>query len=102
MALQHLQNSNANQTDVWFAKAGIKRTWTPLGATVLWGEAGQYHNMYNGLCGAPDEPSDQLQTSNSNTFCLTNLPTGKFNKDGTNVTQVPSSPARRSTVGASV
>ena len=48
-----LTNSNANQTDVWFAKAGIKRTWTPLGATVLWGEAGQYHNMYNGICGVP-------------------------------------------------
>jgi hypothetical protein len=74
-------NSNANTTDVWFAKAGIKRTWTPLGATVLWGEAGQYENMFNGLCGNPGS-----QNLNS-TFCITTIPTGKFNKDGTNITQ---------------
>ncbi len=54
-----VENSNANTTDVWFMKAGIKRTWTPLGATVLWGEGGQYKDMFNGLCGNPtgDEPN---------------------------------------------
>jgi hypothetical protein len=42
---------NANDTDVWFGKAGIKRTWSPLGATVLWGEGGQYRNQFGGLAG---------------------------------------------------
>jgi hypothetical protein len=37
-----LVNSAANDTNMWFMKAGIKRTWTPLGATVIWGEGGQY------------------------------------------------------------
>ncbi len=79
------RDSNANTTDVWFAKAGIKRTWTPLGATVLWGEAGQYHNMYNGLCGAPGDAKGV--SGADNTFCVVNLPTGKFFKDGEAVTQ---------------
>ena len=40
--------NNANDTDVWYVKAGIKRTWTPLGATVLFGEGGQYKNQFSG------------------------------------------------------
>jgi hypothetical protein len=45
-------NSNAmNENEVFFFKAGIKRTWNPLGATVLWGEWGQYEDQYRGLCG---------------------------------------------------
>ena len=36
-------------------KAGIKRTFSPVGATVIWGEWGQYNDMYRGLCGAPLE-----------------------------------------------
>ena len=48
---------NANDTDVWFVKAGIKRTWWPAGATVLWGEGGQYLDQFSSqagvdLCGA--------------------------------------------------
>jgi hypothetical protein len=42
---------DANETNVWFMKAGIKRTWTPLGATVLWGEGGQYHDQFAGFAG---------------------------------------------------
>ena len=30
--------SDANETDVWYVKAGIKRAWMPAGATVLFGE----------------------------------------------------------------
>jgi hypothetical protein len=37
---------SAQDNDAWFAKVGIKRTWTPLGATVLWGEGGQYRDMF--------------------------------------------------------
>jgi hypothetical protein len=80
----NFHDSNANQTDVWFVKAGIKRTWTPLGATVLWGEAGQYHNMYSGLCGTPGQAvNDGNNTFTTATFCDTSIPNGKFNKDGT-------------------
>ena len=38
---------DANETDVWFVKAGIKRTWWPAGATVIWGEGGQYMNQFS-------------------------------------------------------
>jgi hypothetical protein len=40
-----------NDTQSWFSKVGIKRTWNPLGATVLWGEAGQYKDMFGDLKG---------------------------------------------------
>ena len=41
----------ANDTNTWFVKAGIKRAWMPAGATVLFGEWGQYNDMFRGLCG---------------------------------------------------
>ena len=41
----------SNETTTWFVKAGIKRAWLPLGATVLFGEWGQYNDMFRGLCG---------------------------------------------------
>jgi hypothetical protein len=44
-------DSAANDNNAWFIKAGIKRTWLPLGATVIWGEGGQYLDMFGGLCG---------------------------------------------------
>jgi hypothetical protein len=80
------RDSNANQTDVWFTKAGIKRTWTPLGATVIWGEGGQYHNMYSGICGNPQGETNSGSV-NPSTFCASNLPTGQFDNKGRNLTQ---------------
>ena len=56
-------------------KAGIKRTFSPVGATVIWGEWGQYNDMYRGLCGVP---SGRLQY-NGATFCATSLATGVVN-----------------------
>ena len=38
-----------NETNVWFLKAGIKRTWMPAGATVIWGEGGQYEDQFLAL-----------------------------------------------------
>ena len=46
-------DSAANETDVWYVKAGIKRAWSPVGATVLFGEWGQYNDMFTGLCNLP-------------------------------------------------
>jgi hypothetical protein len=71
----HFVNSEANDNDTWFAKVGIKRAWMPLGATVIWGEGGQYNDMFSGLCGLPfggEEPN----------ACISNVPTA-INKDGT-------------------
>jgi hypothetical protein len=71
-----LKNSNANTTNFWFMKAGIKRTWTPLGATVIWGEGGQADNEFGpgGLCGLPG--------STSTDSCDGFIPTS-INPDGT-------------------
>jgi hypothetical protein len=67
-------DSNANESDTWFVKAGIKRTFTPLGATVIWGEWGQYNDMFRGLCGNPG--GDNIFSSGGNTFCQASLPVG--------------------------
>ena len=72
-------NSNANETDVWYLKAGIKRTWTPLGATVLFGEGGQYHNQFSGICGVTGGLSGN---NGGNPFCQSTFVTG-INPDGT-------------------
>jgi len=40
-------------TDMWGVKPFIKRTWNPLGATVLFGEYAEYNDMY-GLLGSTD------------------------------------------------
>jgi hypothetical protein len=69
-----LGGAAANESDTWFVKAGIKRTFSPVGATVLWGEWGQYNDMYRGLCGAP--PSGAF---NSATICATSVATGVVN-----------------------
>jgi hypothetical protein len=44
-------NNNANDADVWYLKGGIKRTWNPLGATVLFGEYGEYRDQFAGALG---------------------------------------------------
>jgi hypothetical protein len=70
-------DSAANDSDTWFVKAGIKKAWMPAGATVIFGEWGQYNDMFRGLCGAP--PSSLNQSA---TFCQASIPTG-VNPDGT-------------------
>ncbi len=40
-----------DQTDVWYLKGGIKRTWNPLGATVLFGEYAEYKDQFGGIAG---------------------------------------------------
>jgi hypothetical protein len=62
-------SSDANETDVFYVKAGIKRAWMPAGATVIFGEWGQYNDEFSGLCG---EPGGAFQ---GNRNCVSNLPT---------------------------
>ena len=33
-------------TDVWYVKPFIRKTWSPIGATVLYGEWGQYNDQF--------------------------------------------------------
>ena len=68
------KNAEANQTDVWFTKAGIKKAWFPLGATVLWGEGGQYLHQFSGLC--TEDPSK------SDDSCEAFIPVGTFATKG--------------------
>ncbi len=77
-------NSSANNTDMWYMKAGIKRTWLPLGATVLYGQGGQYFNEFgNGFCFNPGSGS-QFGAG----FCAGGLPSGSTNADGTNISNL--------------
>jgi hypothetical protein len=90
-------NSDANETDVWFVKAGIKRAWLPAGATVIWGEGGQYQDQFNGLCGN----SGGGGFGDDGNTCNVLLTTG-INKDGTGIftnTSVTSSEVNRWGVG---
>ena len=70
-----VQNSNANNNNAWFLKGGIKRTWIPLGATVLWGEGGQYQDMFGGTC------ASQAFSVVGN--CNPSIPTGFDGKNAT-------------------
>ena len=73
-----ITNNNVNENDVWFMKAGIKRTFSPLGATVIFGEWGQYNDQFAGLCGTP--PGDSPSGDFGNTFCAASLPVGIVTK----------------------
>jgi hypothetical protein len=64
-------DSDANESNTWFVKAGIKKAWMPAGATVIFGEWGRYDDMFRGLCG--NGPASLNQPG---TFCITNLPIG--------------------------
>jgi hypothetical protein len=67
-----LHDSNANENDVWYIKAGIKRAWMPAGATVIFGEYGQYRDQFSGLCALPSGNEDIIGGND----CAHFLPTG--------------------------
>ena len=71
---------NIPDHDLWFAKAGIKRNFNPLGATVLWVDGGQYHNMFGGLqlqdvCANNGGSLGGVPGTNLNNACATNFVT---------------------------
>jgi hypothetical protein len=63
---QNFRSTAQNDNDVWYLKAGIKRTWSPIGATVLFGEYGQYNDQYSGLCGTATACFATFQVGASN------------------------------------
>nr|WP_280138546.1 porin [Methyloceanibacter methanicus] len=48
---QHEQAGNIPDTNTWYLKPFVKRTWNPLGATIFYGEYGQYNDMYGSIWG---------------------------------------------------
>jgi hypothetical protein len=75
----NVTSSAANETDVWYVKAGIKKAWMPAGATVIFGEWGQYNDMFTGICGLPGDSPNSGNNGiavNGNTFCAASLPVG--------------------------
>jgi hypothetical protein len=61
-------------TDAWYIKPFIKRTWNPAGATVLYGEYGQYNDQFNGLAGANlCFTGGAVPGTNSGNFCGANF-----------------------------
>ncbi len=94
-------SSNANDTDAWFVKAGIKRTWLPLGATVLWGEGGQYQHMFAGLCNTGSSGTNQSAFGDNQLPCFANIPTASFSNGAafTSFAQINNSTVDRWGVG---
>lgn len=66
-------NQGFNDTDAWYIKPFIKRTWNPAGATVLYGEYGQYNDQLNNLLGANVCGAVGLPGTNAGTFCGANF-----------------------------
>ncbi len=56
---------------MWYVKAGIKRAWMPAGATVLFGEWGQYNDSLPGF--APPSGNEDIVGGND---CASFLPIG--------------------------
>jgi predicted porin len=74
--------SAANNTETWFIKAGIQRAWTPFGATVIWGEGGQYLDEFTGLCGPRSTNIIIVRTPNVNPTCVASINTSPVDAGG--------------------
>ncbi|MGB3023116.1 MAG: hypothetical protein WBB50_13460, partial [Methyloceanibacter sp.] len=67
-------DNNVNENDVFYTKFGIRKAFTPVGATVIFGEWARYEDMYQGICGLPG--GDNFGSNSGNTFCQAFIPTG--------------------------
>jgi hypothetical protein len=56
-------------SDMWYVKPFIKRTWLPAGATVFYGEYGQYNDQYANLVGVGQCAALGLPGTNIGAFC---------------------------------
>jgi hypothetical protein len=67
----------ASETQAWYVKPFWRKTWMPLGATVLYGEFGRYDDQFAGgsVCGAFNFGlTAGLATTNVGAFCAANNP----------------------------
>ena len=56
-------------TNVWYVKPFWRKTWTPAGATTLFGEYGQYNDQFNAAGGSQCGSFDGLFGTNIDSFC---------------------------------
>jgi hypothetical protein len=76
-AKARLADSAANESDVFYLKAGIKKAWMPAGATVIFGEWARYEDQFTGLCGVPGASNENtVLSATAGTACVTSLPVG--------------------------
>jgi hypothetical protein len=73
---QHETSGAFPETDAWYLKPFIKRTWNPLGATVLYGEYGHYSSQYGSQfgvdqCAAGNFAAPAVAGANAAIFCAT-------------------------------
>jgi len=68
-------NISTPTADTWYLKPFWRKTWSPIGATTLFGEYGQYNDQFNafggGLCGTFDGSSGTHIDTFCNTFSST-------------------------------
>jgi hypothetical protein len=68
-------NATIGDGDSWYLKPFWRKAWMPLGATVLYGEYGQYNDQFSGIAGAntcsffPFLFEGTAQTTNIGNFC---------------------------------
>ena len=63
-------------TNVWYVKPFWRKTWTPAGATTLFGEYGQYNDQFNAAGGSQCDRFDGLFGTNIDSFCYSGLGEG--------------------------
>ena len=56
-------------TNVWYVKPFWRKTWTPAGATTIFGEYGQYNDQFNAAAGSQCSTFDGLFGTNIDSFC---------------------------------
>jgi len=67
---QYEEAGDLPNTDVWYLKPFIKRTWNPLGATILYGEYGQYNDQFGSIAGVSTCATvGTVAGTSSNNFC---------------------------------
>jgi hypothetical protein len=59
------RTTSAPDTDVWYVKPFWRKAWSPIGATVLYGEWGQYNDQFGGLAGVDVENLAMISACNS-------------------------------------
>ncbi len=62
-------NNSRPDTNVWYVKPFWRKTWTPAGATTLFGEYGQYNDQFNAAAGSQCGSFDGMFGTNIDSFC---------------------------------
>jgi hypothetical protein len=73
-------NISNPETDTWYVKPFWRKTWSPIGATTLFGEWGQYNDQFNAGAGGLCDAFDDSFGTNIDAFC------NSFDISGTTIT----------------